>query len=139
MPLHLDEIEPGIVAYIDTSILLSDSRVTRPNDDQFKSRPFLCVVVGAGKTLWLNLTTQPGRYNHRFALRPEWRLHGSRMWRTHPSFVNNPGEPYIGRDVSFVDAARDEMEMPFKRPRVSSEGIAAIVAEMAARNNLLAP
>lgn len=137
MALHLDEIAPGVVAYLDTRILLADSRLVRSGTQFFRSGPFLCGMVGAGRTVWWEMTTQPGKWNQRFRIRPEWCIGGTQLWRDTPKFLNNPGEPFIGRDVVFADASHSEFSfMQYDRPRIADEGVELALIEMATRNQL---
>lgn len=130
--LTIDQIRPGAVAYLDTSILLADPRLRRVGRGQFRSGPFVCIEIGAGYTTWLSITSQPGRWGQNFQLRPEWRLAGSDTWRSSPCYLNNVREPYVGRDVVFCDAARDEVDFhAIGRPHLAPEGLAAIHDEIA--------
>lgn len=129
MTLNLNELEPGVVAFLDTRILLHDRRLRRPpnNGTEFCSRPFLCIEVGAGTTSWLALTRQPGSHNQRVRLHPAWLL--GPQWWTHgrPQYINDVREPYHGRDVVFADAARGETPFWYDpRPRVSAQGLRLI-------------
>lgn len=138
MALPLDQIDPGVVAWIDTRVLLADPRLMRASGSGvFRSGPFLCVAVGPGYTTWLELTTRPGKWNHRFHIRREWRTGGPAFWRAHDNYVNNVAETFVGRDVVFADAARNEPHnWPQNRARVAPEGIEAITLEMRSRNCL---
>ena len=137
--LRLDEIEPGVVAYFDTSILLSDPRVRHSAARVFRNGPFVCIEVGPGSTSWLEITSKPGRFNQRMPSLSHWKLHGSDTWRAIPAFLNYVREPFAGRDVAFCDATRFEHTFTqFLRPRISDEGVAAIVCEMQRRNGLTA-
>lgn len=135
--LTIDQIRPGAVAYLDTAILLTDPRLRRLEDGMFRSGPFVCIEIGAGYTTWLSITSQPGCYRQRMALRPEWRIHGSEVWRYGPSYINDVRNPVRGRDVVFCDASRSEIDFTtIGRPQVTADGLAAIQREIAARNRL---
>lgn len=126
--LRLDEIEPGIVAWLDTAALFADSRVRRFGDRPFRAGPFLCVVVGPGTTSWLNLTTRSSPYPTRMLLRPQWWLRGVRS--DIDQFINDVREPWIGRDVAFVDASHGESPVHI-RPQLNWQGLNAVHAMMA--------
>jgi hypothetical protein len=133
MPLAIDEITPGVVAYLDTAVLLRDTRLTRRGSDTFRAGPFLCVAFLPGRTVWIKLTSQPGQVPHRLQLRPEWLLGGSARWRAGPTYCSDLREPFIGRDVVFADAARAELPgVACDRPRVSATGVATVRAAMIA-------
>ena len=133
MPLLLEEIIPGTVAILETQPLLSSPDVRRSEDDiPFRSGPFLCVQVRDGQSTWLNITTRRDPRGLRLELRIEWLLDGSALWRSAPQYVNDARKPFVGTNTVFVLAGANELpHRPHLRPRVSEEGIAAAVAEMA--------
>jgi len=129
--LTIDQIHPGAVAYFDTQILLADTRLQRLEDRTFRSGPFVCIEIGAGYTTWLSITSQPGRYNQRLELRPEWRIAGSQVWRHGACYINNVCNPVRGRDVVFCDASRGEIDFTtIGRPQVTAAGLDAIFNEI---------
>lgn len=137
MALTLDDIRPGCVAYLDTSVLLRDSRLQRTGDGLFRSGPFLCLSLRPGQTVWYQITTKPGSCGKRFLLQPNWVTGGSARWRSDTQYVKDLREPFIARDVVFLEAGAHEAPyVLFDRPHVSQAGIEAIVAEMRARNCL---
>lgn len=137
MALTIDQIRPGAVAYLDTSILLADPRLHRLETGLFRSGPFVCIEIGAGYTTWLSITSQPGCYRQRMEIRPEWRIHGSLTWRGGPSYINDVRNPVRGRDVVFCDASRSEIDFTtIGRPQITPAGLAAIQREISARNRL---
>lgn len=137
--LTIDQIRPGAVAYLDTQVLLADSRLQRRESHAFRSGPFVCIEVGAGFTSWLSITSQPGRYNQRLELRPEWRQAGSQIWRNGRSYVNNVCNPVRGRDVVFCDAARGEIDFTaIGRPHLTAAGLDAIFNEISHYKRLTA-
>lgn len=137
--LTIDQIRPGAVAYLDTSILLADPRLRRVGHGQFRSGPFVCIEIGAGYTTWLSITSQPGRWDRNFLLQPEWRRGGSTTWRNCPSYLNNVTHPHTGRDVVFCDASRGEVDFSrIDRPHITVEGLAAIHDEIAKWKRLTA-
>lgn len=122
--LRLDEIEPGIVAWLDTAALVSDSRVRRTgNGPTFRAGPFLCVEIGPGYTSWLNLTTRSSPYPTRMYLHPQWWLHGVR--HDLETYINDVREPWAGRDVAFVDASHNEAPVHI-RPQLNWQGLTAV-------------
>lgn len=137
MALTIDDIRPGCVAFLDTEILLRDSRLQWRGGEGFPSRPFLCAALRPGQTVWYPLTSKPGACGKRFLLLPEWIGGGHTRWCSGPNYVKDLREPYIGRDVVFLEAsAREWLHPGTERPYVTQAGIDAIFAEMAARNYL---
>lgn len=134
MALTIDDIKPGCVAYLDTEILLRDSRLQWRGGERFPSRPFLCVALRPGQTVWYPLTSKPGACGKRFLLQPEWVTGGSTRWREGSNYVKDLREPFIGRDVVFLEAGgREWAYSSIERPHVTQAGIDAIFAEMAAQ------
>lgn len=139
MALHIDQIRPGAVAYLDTSILLADPRLRRVGTGAFRSGPFVCTEVGAGYTTWLSITSQPGPHSARLPIAQAWRGGGSKTWRYGPCYLSDARESFSGRDVLFCDAARDEIDFRTTgRPHVTAEGLAAIHDEIAKWKRLTA-
>jgi hypothetical protein len=137
--LTIDQIHPGAVAYLDTQILLADTRLQRWEDRAFRSGPFVCIEIGAGYTTWLSITSQPGKYRRRLELRPEWRVHGSQVWRNGACYINNVCNPVRGRDVVFCDASRGEIDFTtIGRPQVTAAGLDAIFNEISHYKRLTA-
>ena len=137
--LTIDQIRPGAVAYLDTSILLTDPRLRRVGRGQFRSGPFVCIEIGAGYTKWLSITSQPGPHSARLAIAQAWRGGGSKTWRYGPCYLSDARESFSGRDVLFCDASRGEFdETRIDRPFVTAEGLAAIHDEIAKWKRLTA-
>ena len=124
MILRLDEIKPGVVAWLDTAALFNDSRVRRVGDGPpFRAGPFLCVEIGPGYTSWLNLTTRSSPHPTRMHLRAQWWLHGVR--HDLETYINDVREPWTGRDVAFVDASHNETPVHI-RPQLNRQGLNAV-------------
>ena len=137
--LTIDQIRPGTVAYLDTSILLADPRLRRVGSGQFRSGPFVCIEVGAGYTTWLSITSQAGPHNARLAIAQAWRGGGSKTWRYGPCYLSDARESFSGRDVLFCDASCGAFdETRIDRPYVTAEGLVAIHDEIAKWKRLTA-
>lgn len=131
--LALTDIEPGLVAWMDTATLLRDARTrTSYTGKPFRTGPFLCVGVGPNATCWLTLTRRTNRHGSRFLIRPEWRAGGPTGWRDRDEYCNDLRQPYIGRDVVFLAASHvaDCHRPAAGWPRVTTEGLTAIRARM---------
>lgn len=133
MPLLIEEIVPGVVAILDATILLAQPEIQyAESNNKFRSGPFLCVQVKDGKALWVNITTQKDHRGLRLELKDEWRLDGSETWRGQPQFVHDARKSFIAPLEAFVVAGANELpHQPHKRPRVSNEGVQAVLAELA--------
>ncbi len=139
MPLALNEIAVGVVAYFDPALLLADAQVARPAVPVTRSGPFACVQCVAGRSVWSPITTQFRR--ERLEILPAWRAEGSVQWRTDTLYLNDGANTYVGPSASFVNAA--VAETPFtviNRPCITAQGVAAIMAAITLRRgNVLYP
>lgn len=129
MPLSLDEIVPGIVAYFDSAALVRDPRVDRFGSDSADTkpnRPYLCVMVSGDDCVWLALTSQNPK-GTRLALSSAWRLGGTMRWRTDDVFVRCFAKELRGPASAFVlAAARADVQEPWNRPRLTEDGLGKI-------------
>lgn len=136
MALRLDEIAPGVVAYLSGAALVSDLRVWQPYPNfEFKEHPFVCIAAKHGRSVWLTLTSRQHSIHRRPEVLPHWRGGGTTGWRTRSQFVNNVTSPFCGPDEAFVDASSGEVLIGnCDRPRISATGIEAITAAMTRHN-----
>lgn len=118
--LTLDQIEPGIVAWLDADALNADARVG--DTGAIGVRPFICVDVGPGCTAWLACTSRdrPLRCLRRLPVPEDARFDGTAGWRTGPCFVRDIRHLVSGRDVAFVDASASHMARVGRGGRVVS-------------------
>lgn len=132
MPLQSEEIEPGVVAILETAPLLNSSEVKHyESGSTFRSGPFLCIQVKGNQSAWLSLTSRRDPRGLRLELKPEWRLEGSDVWRETPQFISDARKPFIGPLNIFVAAGANELiHQPHNRPRVSAECVEAAIKEM---------
>lgn len=127
MTLTIDQIAPGVVAWLDAGVLNADARVTACG--AVGVRPFLCVTVGAGYTEWLALTTKSGVRVSRFLIQSAWRVGGTTRWREQPTYLRSLRALCRGRDVVFVDAAAGcRQPVTAGSERVSAAGMVVISA-----------
>lgn len=139
MTLAATEPQLGAIAYFSIDDLRGDQAIRRTGgSNDTKARPFACYAVGAdGQTFWTPLTTdgsQPGRTQ----LDPKWIRRAVGRLASDPVFVNDGGHTYVGPPASFVQhsAANDNFTAA-KRPRLSSDGVAAVLAAVKARGGQL--
>lgn len=132
MPLTLAEIEPGIVAILDVSVLTADPRVMYDKTaGTFRNGPFVCVQVLGDKSLWVAITSKRDKRGLRLEIQKGWCIDGSQAWRSTTQYVNDARKPFVGSVLAFVSAGQAELpHHPHKRPRVSQDGVTAILQEM---------
>lgn len=131
MSLSKEEVEPGVVATLDTATLCQDPRVQRPGGKKaFRSGLYLCVKIKDGNALWLPLTSRKDERGLRLELERRWRVGGNYGWQRHTSYISDARKPFIGPIDAFVTAAGAVPYYPHHRAYVSDEGLAAVEAEM---------
>lgn len=121
--LTIDQIEPGIVAWLDSDALNADPRVSATG--VIGVRPFVCIDVGPGTTTWLALTTRDRAHHdpahRRLPVRPVDKFNGTPMWRARTNYIRDMAFPVVARDVAILDACVDSyVGHPSRRARVSS-------------------
>lgn len=131
MPLSAEEVIPGAVAILNTTLLMSNKTVQSPTDgSSFRPGPFLCVQVSDGVATWLAITTKD-KDGLRLELKKEWLLEGSEIWRNESQYINDARKPFRGPVAAFVKAGEAELpHQPHNRPRVSEDGVNAVLREM---------
>jgi hypothetical protein len=135
VPLAPNEIVEGAVAYFRVEILNADKDVLRLEPTP-RDGPFVCFQVEGGWSAWAPLTTQgPPERPERIEIRAEWKLRGSVEWRGTAQYLNDGRNTYVGPNASFVAAAASELtfEPGVLRPRVTADGVAAVLAEVRER------
>lgn len=127
--IHDDEIEPGLVVFVDPQQLLADARVCHTKDPPTsRSGPFVCTSSGSGHSTWAPLTTEPRR--ERLLLEREWLSGGHRQWLRDDQYLNDGANTWTGPDDAFVTASHAELTGPSNRARVSATGMEAIQQEI---------
>lgn len=136
MALELNEIEPGVVAYLDGRALVSDPRIWQPHPNyDFREHPFVCLAAEHGRSVWLSLTSRQHALYRRPEVLPTWRSGGTPGWRLRDQFVNNVTNPFCGPDEAFVDAGAAEVLINgCSRPRIDTAGVAVIRAAVERHN-----
>jgi hypothetical protein len=122
----VEEIEPAvIVATLDPVTLREDSRVVYTQDPPVtRFGPFVCVAAEGNETIWAGLTFK--RRPERLELLDEWRLAGSRRWRSRPQFLTDGASLWLGPKEAFSVASWREVVYEAGRPRLSADGLAAV-------------
>jgi hypothetical protein len=128
------EITPGLVAFLDPSMLIVDPAVSHTQDSAgMSSRPFVCVLVENGISEWSPTTTE--RRTERLEIEQAWRSGGHPQWLGEPQYLNDGANVWRGPHESFIEASWQELTFEASRARVSAEGVAAIRAEIAAQQH----
>lgn len=129
MPLPLEEVKLGAVAYFDHTVLLSDPDIDRDDDGLNRPGPFVCVQIDGDKSVWCAVTSE--HRPERLLLQPQWRENGSRQWRTTPQYLVDGLNTYLGPIASFIRAAAAETPfVAYPRPSLNQDGVAAVLAEI---------
>ena len=122
MPLlQLEEICPGLVAFLDPSIL-KQYRVADPSlADQV--HPFVCVEVHGTYSTWVMLTSKPG---HGRPSLPSQFKHGQCVsWLENQSYLSQALE---GPSYAFQEASvESELSRPGCRHGVTDDGVAFVL------------
>lgn len=132
MPLLINEIAVGAVAYFDISLLNSDQRITKPQHPANRASPFVCFQTDGTNSAWAVITTQYRK--ERLEILKLWRQEGSIQWNNDTLYLNDGACTYTGPNQAFIDAAVNET--PFtkiNRPQITLNGIAAITPVVIAR------
>src|SRR5690349_16607725 len=121
--LEVGEIEAGIVAFLDPTVLTDDGRVCHAQDPPVtRQGPFVCLCTGAGSSAWTPLTTEWRR--ERVMVRREWRSGGHPQWLRDDQYVNDGANIWRGPNEAFVHASSLEVTDQTNRARVSEAGLA---------------
>ncbi len=117
--LQLEEIRPGLVAYLDPKILVEYGIPVRSSSDAV--HPFVCVdVTTDGHATWVMLTSQPWRDKR--LLPHEYKSGGYPSWASKDTYISNV--VIEGPIHAFQEASRDsEMSQTGKRHAVTEDGL----------------
>ena len=138
MPLLLEEVQEGNVAYFNDVSLVNDPEIDRNDDGLNRPGPFLCIQVKGDRSVWIAISSQ---YRpERLLIQDPWRSGGNDYWRETPAYLIDGLNTYLGPNSSFVRAAAQERSFrPHSRPTVNQVGIAAVVAEVLRQGGPLLP
>ena len=89
--LTIDQIEPGIVVWLDSDALNADPRVSATG--VLGVRPFVCIDVGPGTTTWLALTSRDRMHHNpafrRIPVHPVDKFNGTPAWREQTNYIRD--------------------------------------------------
>jgi hypothetical protein len=132
--IRAEEIEPGLVAFLEPELLIEDARVCHTQDAaDISSRPFVCLSVENGISEWAPTTTE--WRSERLEIRQAWRSGGHPQWLRDRQFLNDGANVWRGTHEAFVEASQREVTAASNRARVSNEGLMAIRAEVEAQRH----
>lgn len=128
--LSAHEVEPGLVSYLDQSVLEADPAVlkTAPRQGDLRTGPFLCFAVEGESSSWAPLTGQ--HRGERLELPREWHDGGGLGWRERLSYLVDGANTYTGPRASFVAASHSERTAATDRARLSTVGVQAVQGEV---------
>nr|WP_314569231.1 hypothetical protein [uncultured Pseudomonas sp.] len=128
MAIGVDEIALGIVAILDGEALVNDPGVTTTEKLQVGMRPFVCVRVDNGHSIWLEITT---RWSKPRLCLNEWKVPGSDRWMMDDQYLQDARKHFSGPNSSFVAASAKELpHRPHVRPSINQDGVKAIENEI---------
>lgn len=132
--IRVEEIEPGLVAFLDPEVLIEDARVWHTQDAaDISSRPFVCFSVENGISEWTPTTTD--WRSERLEIREAWRSGGHPQWLRDRQYLNDGANVWRAAHEAFVQASQQEVTVESNRARVSDEGVAAIRTEVEAQRH----
>ena len=127
-PIDLDEIEPGLVVFIDPAVLAADSRVSHTKDPPTpRPGPLVCVSVDGATSEWMPITTE--WRSEPLAIPREWCSGGHPQWLRDAQYLQDGANIWRGPHAVFVAASRQELTGRSDRARISEDGLAAIHRE----------
>jgi hypothetical protein len=130
--IDANEIEPGLVVFLEPEALQADGRVTCTKDPPTsRPGPFVCVSADDEISEWMPITTEE-RWE-RVSIRREWRSGGHPQWLRDSQYLNDGANVWRGPHEAFVEASRQELTDQSTRARVSEDGLAAIREEVEAQ------
>jgi hypothetical protein len=130
--IEREEIEPGLVAFLDPRVLAAEADVFHTQDPPvIRPGPFVCVSVERDRSEWSPVTTE---YRpERLAFPREWRSGGHPQWLRDEQYLNDGANLWRGPHEAFVIASHEESTTVSSRARLSTEGLAAVKAEIEAQ------
>ena len=121
MLLHLCEIAPGIVAFMDSETLMKfGASCLRPHSDCFKGlHPLVCVEAGRAESIWVVLSSK--NTSNRTLWVPASCKRGHSSWTSRDSFVYGRDHVWRGPNMAFQEASSVERSTPAMRNSVTTE------------------
>lgn len=126
MILHLGEIVPGIVAFMDPERLLQfDAGCLFPYSDCVRDiHPFVCVDANKNESIWVALSSGD-RYGRPLRICASWKR-GTLCWTRRDSFVYGINHVWRGPHRAFQEGSHREMSHPQLRNGIIPEYIPLI-------------
>jgi hypothetical protein len=136
MALRLQDIGLGVVAYFDDKLLLAEKSIDNGGSNLNRPGPFVCVQMKDGASAWCPIT---GEFRpERLPLKKQWRRFGSDKWKEDDQYLNDGLNTFVGPNEAFVRAGAKEVPFTqYRRPRVSADGVAAMLEEVRKQGGLL--
>ena len=129
MRLDPNEIQPGVVVWMDQQMLMDDPDVRETLPQRYgRVRPFVCVDVAGEESTWTPLTGM--HRDERLYIERRWRSGGEPPWRQGDTYLNDGANTYTGPASSFVAASHAERTTPGNRARISEDGVDEVRSEM---------
>ena len=126
MVSHLNEIEPGLILYLDPAIL-QEFGVRGPRWMR-GVHPFVCLEVNGDQSAWAALSSS-SLHGARHRIDPAHKRGRTQSWLERDTFIYGCDYWYFGPSYAFQEASRDtERSMPHKRNSVNPEGLEFIKA-----------
>ncbi len=142
MPLTLEQIKPGAVAYFDADALNSSENVSITGSPVKRigttgaRNQFVCYKVVDGRSHWAPLT---GTFRkERLPIDPAWVSFGYGALKAGGVYLQDGGCTYVNSNEAFITAAAEEDE--FKqgsRPFISEVGIQQVIKTVEERKGQL--
>lgn len=134
-----EEIEPGLVVWMDGTALAADAEVTTttPFPGDPGTRPFLCLERDGESSTWAQVTTTERL--ERVAFKQEWLSGGGPGWTSRQQFLVDGANVCIGPCSAFCAASAADRTGVGNRARLSKEGVAAALAEVEAQRHRRRP
>lgn len=134
MPLDVDEIRPGIVAYFDVATLVQNPEIrvlygTIPP----RSGPFLCIRHDddRSQSTWIPITTQRNVQGNRIPLDGEQWQHS--FGRLPQSYASDAWALYEGPDWAFAAASAGQDNVRGARPALKARPLLDVAEKVLAR------
>jgi hypothetical protein len=132
-PIEPDEVQPGLVAFLNVDVLAADDRVVNTKDPRrgIRAGPFICLSARDEVSQWTQITTEERQ--ERVEIRPDWRRGGHPQWLRDPQYLQDGANVWRGPLEVFVAASHEELTDQTTRAWVTEEGLRAIVEEVVAQ------
>lgn len=109
------QIDVGAVIFLEPAVLELDAEILCPISPSEKARPYVCLATENDLSIWMALTSQPGR-NH-LPIPRDVRSPQKTLWADGPCFVNQNFAIHVGPTTRFLRAVSpdDLLDGTFRR------------------------